>query len=265
MYCEATLNFATEDGISSVQQQIHDGRHAADLSLSASGFELIRHESSVTDWGSEQNINEVHYAEIRALAKEMTGCDWVLFYPAVIRTPEAASRSEDFNPIQVVHCDYTEDYFDMIRDASHPYHKIAMGYAKEEGITSADVEAVSRVLTIQFWRNTGEPKVDFPLCLGDCRDFPRDQLTPFLVEEYGGMRTEFHSFLVSPPKEGVSPWYTFPEMSPDEVIVFRSFDSERVKSGAPFWTPHSAFSDPTAGDHPPARQSVEMRAICLFK
>ena len=59
-------------------------------------------------------------------------------------------------------------------------------------------------------------------------------------------------------------WYTFPSMTRDEVVMFRAFDSDLVDRGEPFWTPHSAFRDPTAGDDAPPRASIEMRAICLF-
>ena len=53
-------------------------------------------------------------------------------------------------------------------------------------------------------------------------------------------------------------------MERDEVVVFRAYDSERAEAGQPFWTPHSAFIDPVAGPDAPTRESIEMRAICLF-
>ena len=54
-------------------------------------------------------------------------------------------------------------------------------------------------------------------------------------------------------------------MTVDEVVLFRAYDSDRAQQGLPFWTPHTAFADPTAGDDAPARQSVELRAICMFR
>jgi hypothetical protein len=53
-------------------------------------------------------------------------------------------------------------------------------------------------------------------------------------------------------------------MRPDEVVVFRTFDSDRVSRGETFWTPHSAFSDPTVAPRQPSRRSIELRATCLF-
>ena len=84
------------------------------------------------------------------------------------------------------------------------------------------------------------------------------------MAEYGGVKTEFDSFVSQPPENGVHAWYTYPEMSVDEVVVFRAFDSERVASGEPFWTLHTAFRDPTRPDDAPGRESIETRGVCLF-
>lgn len=265
MYCEAILNYAIDGDIRSLPQVIRDGRQSENLSLDTSGFELIQHKSAVTNWSDVSEIEAVHYPEIRELAKSMTGCDWVLFYPAVIRNPVAATQSDDFNPVHLVHSDYAESYWDMIRNPEHPYHKIIMKYAAEEGITSSDVHSASRVKTIQFWRNVGEAVVDFPLGFCDSRSIQRAQLVPILVEEYGGLRTEFESFAVLPPDADEYLWYTFPAMQPDEVAMFRSFDSELSTTDQTFWTAHTAFADPIAGEHAAPRHSIEMRAICLFR
>jgi hypothetical protein len=132
-------------------------------------------------------------------------------------------------------------------------------------IIADDVEKARRILTLQFWRNIGPAVMDYPLCFCDSRSVTRDELSPILVAEYGGLTTQFEAFAVNPPKNDAHKWYTFPAMKPDEVVVFRAFDSDRVTSGKPFWTPHSAFLDPTAPAPAPARESIEMRAICLFK
>ena len=58
--------------------------------------------------------------------------------------------------------------------------------------------------------------------------------------------------------------YIYPSMSRSEVLVFRTFDSRLAASGDAFWTPHSAFIDNTIGTNAQARESVEMRALCLF-
>ena len=87
-----------------------------------------------------------------------------------------------------------------------------------------------------------------------------------MVETYGGVDTRFESFLVMAPAEKPCPhkWYVFPRMQRDEAVVFRAFDSELAAAGRPFWTPHTAFLDPTVSEAPP-RESLEMRPICFWK
>ena len=49
-----------------------------------------------------------------------------------------------------------------------------------------------------------------------------------------------------------------------QVVAFRTYDSDRVADGRPYWTPHSAFRDPEVPLGRPARSSIEARATCLF-
>ncbi len=265
VYCETTLNYAAGKDVLPVTVQITNGRTAKDLSFTESGFELLRHLSIVRDWNDPDEIDRVHYSEIRDLAKRLSGCDWVLFFPAVVRSPAVAAKTKDYHPIQFVHSDYTESYPSVVQDRTKPYHQIIAPYMADEGISADDVEKARRILTLQFWRNIGPEVMDYPLCFCDSRSVMRDELSPILVADYGGVKTEFETFMVNPPEKDTHEWYAFPAMKPDEVVVFRSFDSDCVASGLPFWTPHSAFLDPTAPADAPARESIEMRAICLFK
>lgn len=264
IHCTATLNYLTDELPVPTRVEIRNGREASDLSWTGSGFELREHASVVEDW-TKVDADWTHYDEIGDLARELTGCDAVLYYPALLRSPESARASADLAPIEFIHSDYTESYRSMIEDGSHAYRAILAPFMERADITGDDIVAARRVLTLQFWRNVGAPRPSHPLAFCDARTVERASLSPILVAEYGGIPTNFESFSVAPPpEEGGHAWYTFPEMRPDEVVVFRAYDSERAEAGEPFWTPHSAFVDATAGPDAPARTSVEMRAICLF-
>jgi hypothetical protein len=56
-------------------------------------------------------------------------------------------------------------------------------------------------------------------------------------------------------------WYYAPRMQPDEVLVFRLFDSDRSRVQ---WTGHTAFDDPTSPPDAPARESIEIRTISFM-
>ena len=263
-YCEASLNFVGAEGPVPRMQTIYDARHITHCSIDDCGFQLVEHHSTVRDWSDTDEIDAVHYDEVTGLAKNMTGCDWVLFFPAIVRNPRQVKASADFAPIQFAHSDYTEKYYDTLLTPGQAYHKIAMQFAERAGFSESDIGDVKRVLTLQLWRNTGAESPDYPLCFGDTRSFMRDRLIPVPVDEYGGLETRFESFAIAPPAGDEYHWYTYPQLQSHEVVMFRAYDSDRVRAGLPFWTPHTAFFDPTVENAPP-RQSIEMRAICLFK
>jgi len=151
----------------------------------------------------------------------------------------------------------------VIRDIEHPYHSILKPSMSRAGVSAQQLIKARRVLTLQLWRNTGPSLMDHPLALCDATTVARSQLSTFRVESYGGVEAQFDSFVLSPPSEEMSnDWYCYPEMSNDEVLLFRAFDSDCLENGAPFWTPHTAFRDPHSSNK--SRSSVEMRATCLF-
>lgn len=153
----------------------------------------------------------------------------------------------------------------MFEDPHHPYLDGLSDSLAPAGLKRTDLPDARRILTLQLWRNIGPTRPDKPLALCDCRTVDRHEFEEYFIETYAGVRSEFHSLLLHAPKdEDRRRWFTFPDLQPDEVLLFRAFDSDRVEAGQPFWTPHTAFVDPAAGPDAPGRVSVELRAICLF-
>lgn len=264
IYCKTTLQHFSLEGPTPLAVDIHNARASTrEFSVWANGFEKVHIRSSVSDWNDPKDIEKSHYQEISNWARDFTGCDKVLFFPAIVRNPDAALKSNDYAPIEFAHSDYTEQYVDMIRDTEHPYHAILKPSMVRARLSAEQLIDAKRVLTLQLWRNTGPQLMDHPLALCDATTVPRSQLSAFRVESYGGVEAQFDSFVMSPPAENVAnDWYCYPEMEKDEVLLFRAFDSDCVTTGAPFWTPHTAFRDPRSANSP--RSSIEMRAICIF-
>jgi hypothetical protein len=260
VYCRAGLRYV---GDLLVQTDIRNGRMVDLPGWEVCGFELMTLPTAVTDF-ADIGWHGVYAEEIERLVRQLTSCDAVVFYPPLLRSPEAAAASPDLAPIEFVHSDYTEAYRSMIGDTNHPYHRILEPSMARAGVTAADVRSARRVLTLQVWRNVGVRHMDRPLCFCDARTVPRSRLQPIRVAEYGGLVTEFDAFAVEAPRRDEYAWYTFPAMTLEEVVVFRAFDSECMARGEAFWTPHTAFRDPNAPPAAPGRQSVEARAICLF-
>ncbi len=265
-YCTTSLNYAGLTGNEPTSVNIANGRFELDaLDFEHCGFTLMEHNSRVTDWRDEKLVNEVHVPEIEKLAKEFTGCDHAIVYPPLIRSPAAAMEITDYAPIESVHSDYTEDYQAMVTTPSRSYCNFLGPLLERDGLGYSDVQEASRMMVIQFWRNIGDPLPDFPLAICDAATVDHSELIAIEVPVYGGQRLDFEAFAVrTPPEPDRHVWYTFPRLALNEVLTFRTFDSRCVDENRAFWTPHSAFRDPNAGPNAPQRESVEMRALCLF-
>lgn len=265
-YCTASLNYAGLTDNEPTPVTINNGRYALDsLDFEHCGFTLLEHHSRVTDWRNEQLVNEIHVPEIEELAMEFTGCDQALAYSALIRSPATAREIADYAPIESVHSDYTEDYQSMVTNPSHSYFKFLEPLLKRDGLDYKVLQEARRIMVVQFWRNIGAILPDFPLAICDAETVDRSELVVVEVPVYGGQRLDFEAFAVRPPlPPAAHAWYTFPRLELNEVLTFRTFDSLCVEEGRPFWTPHTAFRDPNAGPDAPQRESVEMRALCLF-
>ena len=264
VYCQATMNYAvSEIEIDARRVDVLNGREF-DFAWQESGFELIHHHSQVSQWDDENLIAQDYYPEMEKIAKQMTGCEHALIGGHICRNPENAAKHDDYAPIQYVHSDFTHTYEELIRQryiSSEPWAQAALDRA---GISLEGFLQASRIVILQFWRNVGKVNVDLPLAFCDARSVPAEDLQAFHVPEYGGEQVPFDTFGVTAPlQEGAHKWYTFPALQVDETVAFRTFDSEMANNGGRFWTPHSAFLDPTL-DNPAARRSIETRATCLF-
>ncbi len=253
--CRTTLNYVPATvggrGGGSTEVDVHDGRRADLPGWETCGFELIRHPSAVTDWDDDDQIVSTHYQEIRHLAQQMTGCDRALVNGHIKRNPQKAAQHHDLQPITLVHSDFADSYV-----------KVLEARLGDDGDLVADA---SRVVILQFWRNVGPARMDMPLAFCDARGVPREQIRAFPVKNYAGGGIDFEALAVVAPSDPADhDWYAFLDMTPDEAVAFRTYDSDRAADGRPFWTPHSAFRDPSVPVGQPARSSIELRATCLF-
>ncbi|MEI6496690.1 MAG: CmcJ/NvfI family oxidoreductase [Actinomycetota bacterium] len=266
-FCTASLNYLDTRRLMStgVDIDIRDGR-AADLpAWTTCGFERIDHHSAVADWRDDHAMATIHYAELEALACAMTGADHALVSGHITRSPGDAARHEDLGPISFVHSDFAASYIGRVHESYLRPSPGAQQALDRNGVTAQDVQDASRVVILQFWRNIGPAKMDFPLAFCDARTLRADEARPIPVNDYAGSGVNFEALAVAAPDEpSRHHWYAFPELQPDEAVAFRTFDTDLVATGATFFTPHSAFRDPEVEVGQPSRVSVELRAICLF-
>jgi hypothetical protein len=250
-----------------VEVEVRNGRIAELPGWQACGFELVDHTPKVQDWTDDDEIASVHYAEIEELARKLTGADAALVSDHVKRTAEPVRRQREQTPVRLVHSDFADDYADVVRYAYQEVRGRGAATLARSGLTSEQIEAAPRIVMMQFWRNLGCPKMDFPVAFCDARTVTRDETRPFPYTGYVAGGRSFDALAVVAPADGSSPdhgWYVFPEMTIDEVVAFRTYDTEMVKTGASYFTPHSAFHDPEVEVGHPARFSIELRVLCLY-
>jgi hypothetical protein len=123
-----------------------------------------------------------------------------------------------------------------------------------------DLEGASRWAFYNIWRATTPPPQDFPLAVCDARTLaPADEVTVKAVtkELSGLILHDTTSYVYNPAHR----WYYFRDMTLDEVIVFKSHDTD---PGCARRVAHTAFTDPTCPPGVTTRASVEMRALALF-
>ncbi|HUP87505.1 MAG TPA: CmcJ/NvfI family oxidoreductase [Acidimicrobiales bacterium] len=273
MFCRTTLNYVAASGghpmaPAPVEVDVFDAR-AASTSLPgwrACGFERVAHASSVRDWTDDDEIASVHYAEIEALARSLTGCDFALVSDHVKRTAENVKRTREQSPVRLVHSDFAADYEDVARGAYVDVRGRGAATLARSGRSAEDVSAAARIVMMQFWRNLGAPKMDLPVAFCDARTVTPAEGRPFHYTGYvaGGRSFDALAIVATPEGTARHRWYVYPSLAADEVVAFRTYDTSLVAAGSTWFTPHSAFPDPDVPAGQPPRFSIELRVMCVF-
>lgn len=268
VFCRAVLNYVPAAGAragrSSTEVEIHDARVAQLPGWADCGFELFEHRSAMTDWTDESALASVHHPEMEELAQKLSGADVALVSGHIRRSPDDARRHHQLSPITFVHSDFAAGYDEVIRRNYRDGDRAAAALVRN-GVTVSDLDSARRLLILQFWRNLGPAKMDFPLAFCDARSVGPEESRAFRVENYAGSGSTFDALAVLAPSDpSRHRWYAFPELSPGEVVAFRTYDTELVSRGKTYFTPHSAFRDPEVQVGKPPRTSIELRATCLW-
>lgn len=215
------------------------------LSLEREGFELRRVPTAVADLYDDDAVTTTYYAESEAILKEATGASRVVIFDHTRRSDAGATRDGVRGPAARVHNDYTE--------LSGPQRVMdVLGEAEARRLGGA------AVAQINLWRPIAGPVRRAPLALLDAASVaPEDLLATDHI--YPDRVGEIYHVAHNPEHR----WYYFPEMTRDEAILIKGYDS-RMDGRARF-TPHTAFDLPGTGDDAPPRESIELRALVVFE
>ena len=268
IFCRAEMGYVgpkgLRDGLLPVEVEIRDGRRTDMPDWRTCGFERVDHATAVQDWTDDVEIAEVHYPEAEALARSTTGMAHALVADHVKRSGEETRRAREQTPVRLVHSDFADSYADVVRRNYRNVRGRGAAALERAGLTGDDVAGARRIVMLQLWRNIGAPKMDLPVAWCDCRSVTRDEVVPFRYNGYVAGAEQFDAVAIRAPETpDQHHWYAFPELTVDEVVTFRTFDTDMVPEGTSYFTPHSAFRDPDVELGTPARFSIELRVMCL--
>ncbi len=229
---------------------ISDMREIADtLSVDYEGFELLHHKTAVEDLYDDDAIERVYHAEIEALLRRRFGASQVVIFDVTRRSDGGAGAQNPDGlrgPATRVHVDYTVK--------SGPQR--AKDFLGEEEATRL-AAAGARIIQINVWRPIRGPVERSPLALADASTVAPEDLiaTDQIFPDRVG---EIYNLAHAPSQR----WYFAPQMTRDEVLLIKSWDS--LDDGRARFTPHGAFNFPETREDAPARESIEVRTFVVI-
>ncbi len=229
--------------------EVHDARQALPATdLDHEGFVLLEQTSGVEDFYDDEALRTNYHGELISLIKALTGARRVEVFDDTRRSASVATQQTRGirEPANIVHNDYTA--------ASGPRRLVDFfADAPEE----AEALKQGRFAIINAWRPINGPVYDQPLVLCDAGSIADGDLVAMerRAEERIG---ELQVALYNPAQR----WYYYPQMRPEEVLLFKTYDS--AEDGRARFTPHSSFADPAAPQDAPARESLESRCLVFF-
>ena len=233
---------------------------AGTLSVDREGFELLKHTTAVSDLYDDAAVEQTYKSEIKALLRSRFGASRVVIFDVKRRSdgesggqnPEGLGGSArrahvDFGPARRAHVDYTTK--------SGPQKpKDILGEDEAERLA----ESAARIMQFNGWQPIQGPVERSPLALADASSvapedlIATDNVFPHRVGEI------YH--LAHAPSQR---WYYAPHMTPDEVLLFKGWDS--LNDGRARFTPHSSFNLPETRDDAPRRESIELRTLVIVE
>ncbi|MGH7048113.1 MAG: CmcJ/NvfI family oxidoreductase, partial [Stellaceae bacterium] len=184
---------------------IRNGRlRTAEFALEKNGFRFVHHDTRVTDFYDEDEIRRVYYPEMEALIKAEAGARRVVVFDHTLRTADQALRetAKIRDPVRRVHNDYTE----------------WSGPQRVRDLMGDEAEALlaRRFAIVQVWRPIRHPVESWPLAIADARSLAPDDMV--VTERHYPNRIGQTSAITWNPDHR---WYWFPQMRPDEALVFK--------------------------------------------
>ena len=233
--------------IALIEMDVTDARARAPT-LDGAGFTLISHRSAVADFGDRPALEAIYRPEIVALVQQLSGADLVLVgSPGILRFSERSPQSgvlDNSRPARFAHVDVSDATAAALAQRAAPPGR-----------------PLARFVHYNIWRALSAPPQDVPLAVCDARSVAAADLiaADAIFDSPGKPEWSFEGLVLA--HAAVHRWYWFPDMHPDEALVFKTHDSDRTRAHC---VPHVAFDHSACTAHAAPRASIEMRALALW-
>ncbi len=228
---------------------IFDGRLIAqNFSLDREGFALVRHPTVVRNFYDDEEVRRVYYPLAEAFLRATLRADRVVIFDHTVRKRVADAPdirgAGPRQPATRVHVDQTVTS--------------GQNRVREHVPDEAEELLKGRVQVINLWRPIRGPVRDTPLAMCDGQTVAEgDLVASDLI--YPNRRGETYSVKYNPNHR----WFYFPDMTPDEAILLKCYDS--ATDGRTRFGPHTAFVDPATPVDAAPRESIELRTLVFHR
>ncbi len=223
---------------------IHDGRAAgAAFSIERNGFRLVRSPVDLSFGDLGQAVAHAYRHHTRMLVKALTHASRALVINEIVRRENEPGADQPYFHVHV------DSDLDSVRAGVRSVHP------------DADALLEKRFALINVWRPMA-PVERTPLAVCDASTVRREDLVGGHVDtgqaDPDRLQTVTAYALTYSPRHR---WWYFPQMRPDEALVFKLADSD---PDAVQFTAHAAFDDPRSPADAQPRQSIETRVVAFF-
>jgi hypothetical protein len=242
------------------------------------------------DFLDHQDVIHKYYRECEQLVREVTGAARVVAFDHNVRSADVKRGKQRIRggqevqgPARMAHGDYTLTSAPerLRRLAREPSENDTLRTALAPGeslLDPAEVEQAvgeqGRFALINVWRNiSAEPVATHALALCDAQTVTPKDLSVFELHYADRVGENYFS----KPAPGHA-WYYYPAMTRDEALLIKQWDSagplaqsqgQRPDSDEPqapcTFSFHSAFEEASPPPDAPARWSIEVRCVVIYR
>lgn len=254
------------------EMTVRDGMPIRDhFELDRHGFMLAKSPTRVSDFHDKNEVSAKYERETEEAIKRLTGADKVVARGWMIRTSLDLSehikkKQENYQhtggiqpPAGEAHIDFNPATARLVAEKTY-----------QENFPNGP--GFKRFIATSFWRTFSSGPQDMPLAVCDGSSAPlgnEASNTLFIVDEFptGDALTapvEGEGQMIAATIFRHDPnhrWWYFSDMTVDDVLFFKFFDSDDTTT----WRcPHTAFID-SSFPHAKPRESIELRSIAFFE